>query len=608
MPWPPSVPRAEAGPRRALHRRGGGLLAVLLAVPAVAQVSNGGFEAISDCPSGLGQIALVTGWHSPSAGTPDYFNACSTEQMGVPDNLLGNEPAHGGAGYAGLLLRNSGAAEEWREYVQTALSTPLLVGGRYELRLWASLAEYSQFGTSAIGGLLSTAPVSRGDNLRFEQPPQAANPDTAHVLEKAGWQLLTMPFQADSAYGFLTIGNFLDHANTPGIPVPGGTQPRAYLYIDDVELVLSPVLQIIGNSGLCTGDSTTLTALNTTSHAWAEGSDPATLISTAASITVAPSATTTYLLYADGDTAQATITVHPLPVVDLGADTTLCAGTALVLDLSATGGSHRWSDGSTGPTLVATQPGSYWASATTVHGCTASDTIVLTHTPAPVLHLGPDTTLCPGADLVLDATSPGAVYHWQDGSSDAHFVADTAGIYHATVTVEGCSSTDSIRVQVAPLPAIDPGPEPVLCRGGHLLLQATPANGSYLWQDGSTGSTLLIQAPGLYEVTVTAGGCIGTAALFIPMEDCAPSLVMPNVFSPNSDGRNDRFEPITVRGIATMHTQIRDRWGQVRFETDRLTVGWDGRDAAEGTYFWTVRYVGSSGQSGTASGHLTLLR
>src|SRR5690606_5201149 len=268
MPIPAPAPSTRMNLHRFVDgRRLAGLLAALLALPGFAQVTNGGFEAISDCPSGLGQIELATGWYSPSAGTPDYFNACSTDQVGVPDNLFGNEPAHGGAAYAGLLLRNSGGAQEWREYLQTALSTPLLVGGRYELRLWASLAEYSQFGTSAIGGLLSTSPVTRGDNLRIEQPPQAANPDTAHVLEKAGWQLLTMPFQADSAHGFLTIGNFLDHAGTPGIPVPGGTQPRAYLYIDDVDLVLSPVLQIIGNSGLCTGDSTTLTALNTTSHA-----------------------------------------------------------------------------------------------------------------------------------------------------------------------------------------------------------------------------------------------------------------------------------------------------------------------------------------------------
>lgn len=586
-----------------------GALAALLVLPGLAQVGNGGFEAIIDCPSGLGQLEHALGWYSPSAGTPDYFNACSgTGPVGVPDNQFGNEPAHGGTAYTGLLLRNSGGAQEWREYLQTALSAPLLVGGRYELRLWASLAEYSQFGTSAIGGLLSTSPVTRGDNLRFEQPPQAANPDTAHVLEKSGWQLLSMPFQADSAYGFLTIGNFLDHASTPGIPVPGGTQPRAYLYIDDVELVLSPVLQIIGNRQVCAGDSTTLTALHTNGHAWALASDPATLISTAATITVAPSATTTYLLYGDGDTAQATITVHPLPVVDLGADTTLCAGTALLLDVTATGGSYRWSDGSTGPTLVAAQPGIYWASVITVHGCTASDTIVLTHAPAPALHLGPDTTLCPGAALLLDATTPGATYHWQDGSTGAHFVADSAGTYHATATVEGCSSTDSIRVQVAPPPAIDPGRDPVLCRGGSLLLEATPANGSYLWQDGSTGPTFLVQAPGLYEVTVTAGGCTGTAALYIPVEDCAPAVVMPNVFSPNSDGRNDRFEPISVRGIASMHTRIYNRWGQVRFETDRLSVGWDGRDAAAGTYFWTVRYVGISGQSGTASGHVTLLR
>lgn len=584
-----------------------GILAMSLALHVPAQVPNGDFEIHSDCPSLTGQIDLATGWYSPTLGTPDYFHACGSAQAGVPTNLFGNEPAHSGDAYTGLIIKNSNPSTEWREYIQVELTGPLLAGVQYELQMQVSLAEYSQFGSSAIGGLLTTVPITRNDNFRFNILPQATNPITNHVLNTDGWVLITMPFLADSAYQYLTIGNFLDDAHTPGIPVDGGEQPRAYFYIDDVSLNIAPNLQILGDRSICIGDSTTLSALNTSTYAWADSLTPSAIISTAPSITVSPSSNTTYILFGSSDTAYATVTVHPFPVVHLGNDTTLCEGEALTLDATTTNASYLWQDGSSDPTFIVQAPGNYWAQVT-VNGCAASDTIQVNYIPAPEFDLGNDTLLCQDASIMLDASTTDATYSWSDNSTGATLLVDEEGTYWATVTVNGCSTTDSIRVDQQHLPTIDPGPEPSLCRGGTLLLDATTANGSYLWQDGSTGPTFTVHEEGSYTVTVTANGCTATASIFIAEEECSGTLVMPNVFSPNSDGRNDLLIPVSFRGILSMHTIIRNRWGQVIFETDLPSIRWNGKDAPDGTYFWTVNYMDVNGNEKRAAGYVMLLR
>lgn len=584
-----------------------GILAVSLACYSSAQVPNGDFETHTDCPTLTGQIDLAAGWYSPTMGTPDFFHACGSAQAGVPANLFGNEPAHSGSAYSGLIIKNSSPSLEWREYMQIELTGPLLTGVLYELRMQVSLAEYSQFGSSAIGGLLTTVPITRPDNFRFNLPPQATNPIANPVLNKDGWVLLTMPFLADSAHRYLTIGNFLDDAHTSGIPVGGGMQPRAYFYIDDVALSIAPNLQILGDRSICVGDSTTLSALNTSTHAWADSLTPSAIISTASSITVSPTTTTTYALFGSTDTAYATVTVHPYPTVHLGNDTTLCEGEALTLDATTTNASYLWQDSSSDPAFTVHAPGTYWAQLT-VNGCAASDTIQVNYIPIPLFDLGNDTLLCQGASIMLDATTPGASYVWSDNSTGATLLVDQEGTYWATVTVNGCSTTDSIRVDHQPLPTIDPGPDPILCRGGTLLLDATTANGSYLWQDGSTDPTFTVQEEGSYSVAVTANGCTATASIFIAEEECSGTLMMPNVFSPNSDGRNDLFIPVSFRGILSMHTTIRNRWGQVIFETNLPSIRWNGKDAPDGTYFWTVNYVDVNGNEKRAAGYVMLLR
>lgn len=58
------------------------------------------------------------------------------------------------------------------------------------------------------------------------------------------------------------------------------------------------------------------------------------------------------------------------------------------------------------------------------------------------------------------------------------------------------------------------------------------------------------------------------------------SLFVPNAFTPNGDGDNDRFG-VSGRGIEEMTMQIYNRWGEMIFETDDLAEGWDGTFAGK---------------------------
>jgi gliding motility-associated-like protein len=88
-------------------------------------------------------------------------------------------------------------------------------------------------------------------------------------------------------------------------------------------------------------------------------------------------------------------------------------------------------------------------------------------------------------------------------------------------------------------------------------------------------------------------------------------LAVPNAFSPNGDGLNDRFE-VKGRFVVTFRMIIYNSWGQVIFQSKDLKEGWDGRingkDAPVGTYAFTVEAVDTNGKRFSHQGTVTLLR
>jgi gliding motility-associated-like protein len=75
--------------------------------------------------------------------------------------------------------------------------------------------------------------------------------------------------------------------------------------------------------------------------------------------------------------------------------------------------------------------------------------------------------------------------------------------------------------------------------------------------------------------------------------DNCPSYEIPNVFTPNGDGKNDLLNPFPYRFIDRIHLRVYSRWGQLVFKTDDPDINWDGKDqqskadCTAGVYFYT---------------------
>jgi len=90
--------------------------------------------------------------------------------------------------------------------------------------------------------------------------------------------------------------------------------------------------------------------------------------------------------------------------------------------------------------------------------------------------------------------------------------------------------------------------------------------------------------PGDYPIQVRDSvGCVVETIISID-EDL--ELAVPNLFTPNADGFNDRFE---IRNLpAGCRLVVKDRWGKEVFASGDYRNNWDGKDQDEGTYFWSL--------------------
>ena len=71
------------------------------------------------------------------------------------------------------------------------------------------------------------------------------------------------------------------------------------------------------------------------------------------------------------------VDVKAVPAIYLGADTSICYYSEMVLKPGQTYATYLWSKGNTGSTITIRQPGLYWLQATDAYGCTGKDTIMV---------------------------------------------------------------------------------------------------------------------------------------------------------------------------------------------------------------------------------------
>ena len=202
--------------------------------------------------------------------------------------------------------------------------------------------------------------------------------------------------------------------------------------------------------------------------------------------------------------------------VNLGADTSLCIGSQLILSVNIPGSTYLWNTGSTSSSLTINNTGQYWLRVDN-GACTVTDTIQVTFAPIPVVSLGSDTSICAGISHTLRATISNAAYVWQNGSTGDTFNVTQPGIYWVNITRYGCSYSDSINIAYKPLPSANLGSDTSICTNESIILQAgDPSIQWYLWNTGSTNNYISLAAAGTYWVQITGiNQCINRDTIVI---------------------------------------------------------------------------------------------
>jgi gliding motility-associated-like protein len=286
-----------------------------------------------------------------------------------------------------------------------------------------------------------------------------------------------------------------------------------------VKFLTEPEVNLIDDQVLCPQTPLVLNAQSTNgNYKWYRLNKPNEVISNQAVINI--NEPDTYWVVVDNNCKIKSDTVKVktsnLPIIDLGRDLLLCQGSMTSLNATTPNAiSYQWFDInnnllSQNSSLSTNQAGLYKVLVRGVDGCEVQDSILVEFKgKLQAVNLGRDTLLCDGNSLVLNANSsdPTATYLWQDGSTNAQFTVNQAGVYKVKVS-NGCEAVeDEIKIDFKPKPIIDLGNDRVLCSNEVLVLDANYPNSTYLWQDGSTNSQFRVTQGGTYSVTVNLNGC-----------------------------------------------------------------------------------------------------
>ncbi|MFO0321321.1 MAG: gliding motility-associated C-terminal domain-containing protein, partial [Bacteroidota bacterium] len=399
------------------------------------------------------------------------------------------------------------------------------------------------------------------------------------------------------------------------------TQDAVVVEVKDLPIITS------SNAWMCPGSSVTLNVTGGFTYSWS----PSIGISNAniSNPIASPSITMNYTVFSTGNNGcdnsyTITVEVNPIIPIQIGNNRAICFGESTELGGNPTvpaGSNYTWTPSNiqNNPNITVNPTSTTIYSLTvTNYTCTGISNMTVIVNPLPLAFAGNDISICFGDSYSLGKNSiTGHLYNWSSKLTGFNSVAypfivnptvQTTFYLTETILNTGCINSDSIKIFIKPLPIFNIGNDTSLCKGTSFNLNAETINASYLWQDGTKFPTFKIIQPGLFWVDVIVDACVARDSIYVT--ECEPILEMPNVFTPNNDGVNDRFCARLMQGIQQATLIIYNRWGQKVNETDNLYLGWDGTYdgsvCADGTYTWIVQYTTDKNDSKILKGFLSI--
>lgn len=340
------------------------------------------------------------------------------------------------------------------------------------------------------------------------------------------------------------------------------------------------------------------------------------------------------------DSTSTTITVNQTPTIDAGKDTTICIGSSFVLTPSGAT-SYLWSPGTDLNCTNCTNPVStpqnnirYYVTGTS-SGCSTVDSVFIRVKKPFTVAVSANDTLCLGESIRLQA-SGAELYSWSpatglSSSTVSNPLANPTTTTTYTVTGSDSSScftdTRSVTVYVYNYPTINAGNDTVIIAGttAQLLATGSPDVISYSWSPFNTLTCTTCTNPvaspknnTTYKVEVSnIAGCTSFDEVTVLVGCLAGRIYIPNAFTPNNDGKNDRFFVIGDGVDKIKRIIVYDRWGKPVYSKENIqgnnpAVGWDGtRNGYEqptGMYTYIAEVVCGDGAVFKMQGTISLIR
>lgn len=378
--------------------------------------------------------------------------------------------------------------------------------------------------------------------------------------------------------------------------------------------VIPQTVNIGNDTTICPGVNYTFNAgYAGATYAWNTGA-------TTQSITVTNAGTYSVLVtLANGCTGSDAVVVTNgiTPVNNLAATTNLCSGETANLNAGNSGSTFLWTPGSAATqTLNVTSGGIYQVAIKSTTGCVINSSTNVMIRPLPVASLPSDTSICPGAQIQLDAGNAGYAFAWNTGAVTQAIQVTDSGTYSVVITTPyNCTLTDAQHVAYLPAPYAEGFNFIPLFYEDLKKVQFSPLNpvntNSYEWDfgDGSAVSTQvnplhIFATGGDYTVTLTVFNGCGDYSVSLPVhvdlttgivtagKDAMALLLYPN---PSNDyitisNKSDdvKMQQVTVFNITggVVYQHQSDNSKEHRFSVAGLAPG-----------LYTVRVLSDKGYS-----------
>ena len=292
-----------------------------------------------------------------------------------------------------------------------------------------------------------------------------------------------------------------------------------------------PQITASGPLSFCTGGSVTLTAPAGYTYHW-NNSSTQQAVNTTQTGSFYATVTDGNNCHAQTDTAVVNVNTNHLAGIQItpAGPLAICIGNSITLTAPA-GYTYFWSNGSTQQSISVTQQGSYYLSVSSGACSGVSDTVGVSidnfASTTPQINNNGSLTFCQGGSVTLTTTG-GVTYNWNNNTQQSSITVTQTGVYNATVTdANNCSAaSQSVTVTVNPLPVItfSISPDSICSNVGSLLLNATPAGGTFSGT-GVSGSQFIpsTAGDGVHALTYTytdANSCSNASTANVNVYTC----------------------------------------------------------------------------------------